>query len=73
MKSDDPAFETNMALDLDEIENRSLWLDLRIILKTLLAVLRAERMRLTADLSLRQEVRLRDGATLFIFCGAHST
>ena len=38
----DPSFETNMAMDLEYIENWSLWLDLRIALKTVPAVLRAE-------------------------------
>ncbi|OLC97010.1 MAG: sugar transferase [Acidobacteria bacterium] len=37
----DPSFETSMALDLEYIENWSLWLDLRILLKTLPEVLRA--------------------------------
>jgi exopolysaccharide biosynthesis polyprenyl glycosylphosphotransferase len=31
----DPSFDTNMALDLEYIENWSLWLDLKIIAKTL--------------------------------------
>jgi exopolysaccharide biosynthesis polyprenyl glycosylphosphotransferase len=38
----DPSFDTNMALDLEYIENWSLWLDLRIVLRTVPAVLRAE-------------------------------
>ena len=38
----DPSFDTNMALDLEYIENWSLWLDLKIALRTLPAVLRAE-------------------------------
>jgi exopolysaccharide biosynthesis polyprenyl glycosylphosphotransferase len=38
----DPSFETNMALDLQYIENWSLALDLKILLRTLPAVLRAE-------------------------------
>jgi exopolysaccharide biosynthesis polyprenyl glycosylphosphotransferase len=38
----DPSFETNMALDLEYIENWSLGLDLKIILKTIPAVFRAE-------------------------------
>ena len=38
----DPSFDTNMALDLEYIENWSLWLDLKIALKTFPAVLRAE-------------------------------
>jgi exopolysaccharide biosynthesis polyprenyl glycosylphosphotransferase len=38
----DPSFETNMALDLQYIENWSLTLDLKILLRTLPAVLRAE-------------------------------
>ena len=38
----DPSFETNMALDLEYIENWSLWLDLKVMLRTLPAVLRAE-------------------------------
>jgi exopolysaccharide biosynthesis polyprenyl glycosylphosphotransferase len=37
----DPSFETNMALDLEYIENWSLWLDANILLKTLPEVLRA--------------------------------
>lgn len=36
----DPSFETNMALDLDYIENWSLHLDIQILLKTLPEVLR---------------------------------
>jgi lipopolysaccharide/colanic/teichoic acid biosynthesis glycosyltransferase len=38
----DPSFETNMALDLEYIENWSLGLDLKILSKTIPAVLRAE-------------------------------
>jgi len=38
----DPSFETNMALDLEYIENWSLGLDLAILFKTIPAVLRAE-------------------------------
>lgn len=38
----DPSFETNMTLDLEYIENWSLGLDLRILLKTIPALLRAE-------------------------------
>ncbi|HLZ91911.1 MAG TPA: sugar transferase [Candidatus Acidoferrum sp.] len=38
----DPSFDTNMALDLEYIENWSLWLDLKIALRTLPAVLRAQ-------------------------------
>jgi exopolysaccharide biosynthesis polyprenyl glycosylphosphotransferase len=38
----DPSFETNMALDLEYIENWSLRLDLRILAKTIPSVLRAE-------------------------------
>ena len=38
----DPSFETNMKLDLEYIENWSLGLDLRILAKTLPAVVRAE-------------------------------
>jgi exopolysaccharide biosynthesis polyprenyl glycosylphosphotransferase len=34
----DPSFERNMALDLQYIENWSLWLDLQILLKTIPAV-----------------------------------
>ncbi len=38
----DPSFETNMMLDLEYIEHWSLWLDCKILLKTIPAVLRAE-------------------------------
>ena len=38
----DPAFETNMQLDLEYIERWSLWLDCKILLKTIPAVMRAE-------------------------------
>lgn len=38
----DPSFETNMILDLDYIENWTLWLDVKILLRTLPAALRAE-------------------------------
>jgi len=38
----DPSFETNMALDLQYIENWNIWLDLEILWQTLPAVLRAE-------------------------------
>jgi exopolysaccharide biosynthesis polyprenyl glycosylphosphotransferase len=38
----DPSFETNMALDLEYIENWSLGLDLKILFKTIPAVFRAE-------------------------------
>jgi exopolysaccharide biosynthesis polyprenyl glycosylphosphotransferase len=38
----DPSFETNMALDLEYIENWSVGLDLKILLKTVPAVFRAE-------------------------------
>jgi exopolysaccharide biosynthesis polyprenyl glycosylphosphotransferase len=38
----DPSFETNMVLDLEYIENWSLRLDLRILLKTVPAVLEGE-------------------------------
>ena len=38
----DPSFETNMALDLEYIDNWNLWLDLRIIFKTIPAVFYAE-------------------------------
>jgi len=38
----DPSFEKNMVLDLQYIENWSLWQDLRILLKTFPALLRAE-------------------------------
>jgi exopolysaccharide biosynthesis polyprenyl glycosylphosphotransferase len=38
----DPSFDTNMALDLEYIENWSLWLDLTIAFRTIPAVLRAE-------------------------------
>jgi exopolysaccharide biosynthesis polyprenyl glycosylphosphotransferase len=36
----DPSFETNLALDLEYIESWSLWLDLRILWRTLGVVLR---------------------------------
>ena len=36
----DPSFEANMALDLEYIENWSLWLDLKILLKTVPEVFR---------------------------------
>ena len=38
----DPSFDTNMALDLEYIENWSLGLDFKILFKTVPAVLRAE-------------------------------
>jgi exopolysaccharide biosynthesis polyprenyl glycosylphosphotransferase len=38
----DPSFETNMKLDLEYIENWSLGMDLRILLRTLPAVVKAE-------------------------------
>lgn len=38
----DPSFETNMALDLEYIENWSLGLDFKILLRTISAVLRGE-------------------------------
>jgi exopolysaccharide biosynthesis polyprenyl glycosylphosphotransferase len=38
----DPSFETNMLLDLEYIEHWSLWLDCKILLTTIPAVLRAE-------------------------------
>jgi exopolysaccharide biosynthesis polyprenyl glycosylphosphotransferase len=38
----DPAFETSMALDLQYIENWSLWVDIRILLRTLPAVIRGQ-------------------------------
>jgi exopolysaccharide biosynthesis polyprenyl glycosylphosphotransferase len=38
----DPSFDTNMNLDLEYIENWSLWLDLKILTKTIPAVIRAE-------------------------------
>jgi lipopolysaccharide/colanic/teichoic acid biosynthesis glycosyltransferase len=34
----DPSFETNMALDLEYIENWKFWMDIRILLHTLPAV-----------------------------------
>jgi exopolysaccharide biosynthesis polyprenyl glycosylphosphotransferase len=37
----DPSFEKSMALDLEYIENWSLWLDIEIILKTVPEILRA--------------------------------
>ena len=40
----DPSFETNMALDLEYIENWSLSLDIKILLRTVPAVMRAEGM-----------------------------
>lgn len=36
----DPSFETNMRLDLEYIENWNLWLDFRIVLRTVLVVVR---------------------------------
>ncbi len=36
----DPSFETNMALDLEYIENWNIWLDLRILLATIPEVIR---------------------------------
>ena len=38
----DPSFETNMHCDLQYIENWSLYLDVRILLQTVAAVLRGE-------------------------------
>ena len=38
----DPSFERNMQLDLQYIEHWSFWLDLKIMAKTLPAVLRKE-------------------------------
>jgi lipopolysaccharide/colanic/teichoic acid biosynthesis glycosyltransferase len=38
----DPSFEANMKFDLHYIEDWSLWLDLKILAKTIPAVLRAE-------------------------------
>jgi exopolysaccharide biosynthesis polyprenyl glycosylphosphotransferase len=38
----DPSFETNMALDLEYIEGWSLWLDLKILAKTIPEVLKVE-------------------------------
>jgi lipopolysaccharide/colanic/teichoic acid biosynthesis glycosyltransferase len=38
----DPSFETNVMLDLEYINNWSLSLDIKILLKTIPAVLRAE-------------------------------
>jgi exopolysaccharide biosynthesis polyprenyl glycosylphosphotransferase len=38
----DPSFETSMALDLEYIENWSLWMDLKILWRTVPAVLRAD-------------------------------
>jgi exopolysaccharide biosynthesis polyprenyl glycosylphosphotransferase len=38
----DPSFETNMALDLEYIEGWSLWQDVKILARTIPAVLRAE-------------------------------
>jgi len=37
----DPSFDTNMKLDLDYIEQWSLWVDLKILAKTIPEVLRA--------------------------------
>jgi exopolysaccharide biosynthesis polyprenyl glycosylphosphotransferase len=36
----DPSFETNMKLDLEYIENWNLWLDFRIVLRTVFVVVR---------------------------------
>jgi exopolysaccharide biosynthesis polyprenyl glycosylphosphotransferase len=36
----DPSFETNMRLDLEYIENWNLWLDFRIVLRTVVVVVR---------------------------------
>ena len=36
----DPSFETNMALDLEYIENWRLWMDVRILVKTVPAVIK---------------------------------
>ncbi len=38
----DPSFETNMKLDLEYIESWSLWVDAKILLKTIPVVMRAE-------------------------------
>jgi lipopolysaccharide/colanic/teichoic acid biosynthesis glycosyltransferase len=38
MARNDPSFETNMQLDLEYIENWNLWLDLKILGKTIPAV-----------------------------------
>ena len=39
---DDPSFETNLRLDLYYIEHWSLWLDIKVILKTIPTVLKGE-------------------------------
>jgi exopolysaccharide biosynthesis polyprenyl glycosylphosphotransferase len=38
----DPSFETNMALDLEYIENWNLWLDVKILCRTVPAVVRGD-------------------------------
>jgi len=38
----DPSFDTNMALDLEYIENWSLGLDMKILLRTIPAVVRGD-------------------------------
>ena len=38
----DPSFETSMALDLKYIETWNLWLDLKILCRTVPAILRAD-------------------------------
>ena len=38
----DPSFETNMALDLEYIENWNFWFDIKILLRTVPAILRGE-------------------------------
>jgi lipopolysaccharide/colanic/teichoic acid biosynthesis glycosyltransferase len=38
----DPSFDTNMVLDLEYIENWTLWLDMTVLLRTCRVVLQGE-------------------------------